>query len=255
MSNGTALVTGGAIRLGKAFALSLARAGYNIALHYHRSADAAIATQQEIQALGVECARFPFDLLAEPDMGGLIEKAIARFPDLNVLVNSASVYDAAPILDTDPALFEKQFKANFQAPFFLTQAFAKLTAGGCVVNIIDNKVAFNQFQYAAYLLSKKALADFTQLAAVELAPAVRVNGIAPGVTLPADTRTSDYINWRIQGIPLQRQGTPDNLCQALHYILANDFVNGQILMVDGGESLTHVGQNAAAYEQTTQIKQ
>lgn len=255
MSKGTALVTGGAIRLGKAFALSLARAGYNIALHYHSSVDAAIETQQEIQALGVACDRFPFDLLAEPDMAVLIDAAIARFPDLNVLVNSASTYAAAPLMETSPAMFETQFKANFQAPYFLTQAFAKLGSGGCVVNIIDNKVAFNQFQYSAYLLSKKALAEFTKLAAVELAPAVRTNGIAPGVTLPADTRTSDYINWRIQGIPVKRQGTTDNLCQALHYILENEFVNGQILMVDGGESLTNVGQNAAEYEQKMQVKQ
>ncbi|MEM6500315.1 MAG: SDR family oxidoreductase [Cyanobacteria bacterium P01_C01_bin.89] len=250
-----ALVTGSAIRLGKAFMLSLAEAGYHIALHYNSSADAAQDAQKEAQALGVECELFPFDLLQEPDMTPLIEKVRSRFPGLNVLVNSASVYDAAPIMETDPAILQKQFKANFEAPYFLTQAFAKLTDGGCVINIIDNKISFNQYQYAAYLLSKKALLEFTKMAAVELAPKVRVNGIAPGVTLPMGSRTSDYLQWRIDGIPVQHQGTPDHLCQALQYILNNDFVNGQILMVDGGEGLTNLGRNAEEYQKQTKIKQ
>lgn len=255
MTQGAALVTGGAVRLGKAFALSLARAGYDIALHYNASREAAEATAEEIRGAGVECEPFPFDFSAEAEMAPLVEKVAARFPHFNLLLNSASVYQSAPLMETDRALFESQFKVNFQAPYFLTQAFAKARDRGCIVNIIDNKIAFNQFQYSAYLLSKKALAEFTKLAAVELAPNFRTNGIAPGVTLPADTRTPDYVKWRIQGIPLQRQGTPDNLCQALHYILDNEFVNGQILMVDGGESLTNVGQNAADYEQKTQVAQ
>jgi NAD(P)-dependent dehydrogenase (short-subunit alcohol dehydrogenase family) len=165
------------------------------------------------------------------------------------------VYDAAPIAETTPDLFAKQFKVNFEAPYFLTQAFAKNGGTGCVINIIDNKVAFNQYQYSAYLLSKKALAEFTKLAAIELAPQVRVNGIAPGVILPAGSRTSDYIQWRVQGIPVKQQGSTENISQAVSYILNNPFVNGQILFVDGGESLTNVGQNAVTYEQTTQIKQ
>jgi NAD(P)-dependent dehydrogenase (short-subunit alcohol dehydrogenase family) len=93
------------------------------------------------------------------------------------------------------------------------------------------------------------------LAAIELAPQVRVNGIAPGVILPAGSRTSDYIQWRVQGIPVKQQGSTENISQAVSYILNNPFVNGQILFVDGGESLTNVGQNAVTYEQTTQIKQ
>ncbi|MEM9770453.1 MAG: SDR family oxidoreductase, partial [Cyanobacteria bacterium P01_D01_bin.73] len=92
-------------------------------------------------------------------------------------------------------------------------------------------------------------------AAVELAPKVRVNGIAPGVTLPMGSRTSDYLQWRIDGIPVKNQGTPDNLCQALQYIISNDFVNGQILMVDGGEGLTNLGRNAEEYQKRTKVKQ
>ncbi len=252
---GTALVTGSAIRLGKAIARGLAESGYNIALHYGSSQAAAEQTAEEFRSLGVQCELFPFDLLNEPDMQPLIDRVRSRFDDLSVLVNSASVYDAAPIAETTPDLFAKQFKVNFEAPYFLTQAFAKNGGSGCVINIIDNKICFNQYQYSAYLLSKKALAEFTKLAAIELAPAVRVNGIGPGVILPAGSRTSDYIQWRVQGIPVKQQGSTENISQAVNYILSNPFVNGQILFVDGGEGLTNVGQNAVTYEQTTQIKQ
>ncbi|XGV87991.1 MAG: SDR family oxidoreductase [Limnothrix sp. BL-A-16] len=254
-AQGTALVTGSAIRLGKAISQSLAQAGYNIALHYNSSQEAALATADEFRSYGVECDLFPFDLLNEPDMNPLVERVRSRFGDLNVLVNSASVYDAAPIAETTLDLFEKQFKVNFQAPYFLTQAFAKNNGSGCVINIIDNKVAFNQYQYSAYLLSKKALAEFTKLAAIELAPAIRVNGIAPGFILPVSTRTQDYVEWLIDGIPVKQQGSTENIVKAVHYILDNSFVAGQILFVDGGESLTNVGRNAVTYEQITQIKQ
>lgn len=133
-------------------------------------------------------------------------------------------------------------------PYFLTKAFALQCKTGSVINIIDNKIAFNQYQYSAYLLSKKALAEMTKLAALELAPAVRVNGLAPGVVLPASVRTQKYIDWRIEGIPVKRQGNTNNITQALYYLLDNDFMCGQILTVDGGESLTNIGQNAANHE-------
>ena len=246
---GTALVTGGAVRLGKALAMSLAQRGFHIALHFNSSCEAALETREAIRATGVECDLFPFDLHAEVEMAPLLAAVRERFSDLAVLVNSASAYDAAPILQTDRGLFERQFKINFQAPFFLTQAFARSVETGCVVNILDNKIFFHQYHYAAYLLSKKTLAEFTQLAALELAPRIRVNGICPGVILPAESRTADYVNWRVRGIPLHRQGGTQNICHALHYLLENDFVTGQILTVDGGESLTNIGQNAAAYEQ------
>ncbi|MFT5426578.1 MAG: pteridine reductase [Gammaproteobacteria bacterium] len=245
---GTALVTGGAVRLGKVFALSLAEAGYNLAIHYNSSSDEAKATALEAKKSGVECEIFQFDFSQGNEVCELISTVRSRFSDLNVLINSASAYDQATMMETPEAVLEKQFKINFQTPYFLTKAFAQQCKTGNVINIIDNKIAFNQYHYSAYLLSKKALADFTKLAAVELAPDVRVNGLAPGVVLPANVRTQDYVDWRVQGIPVKRQGEANNINQALHYILTNDFVCGQILTVDGGESLTNIGQNAASYE-------
>ncbi len=248
MSKGTALVTGGAVRLGKIFCASLANAGYDLAIHYNSSFEQAAVTAEEFRDKGVNCETFQFDFSKKNDVSDLITNVRKQFPDLNVLINSASVYDQATIMETPELILERQFKVNFQAPYLLTQAFAQQCKTGNVINIIDNKIAFNQYQYSAYVLSKKSLAEFTRLAAVELAPDVRVNAIAPGVVLPASVRSQDYIDWRIDGIPLKHQGETDNIAQALLYLLSNEFVCGQILFVDGGESLTNTGQNSANHE-------
>lgn len=241
-----ALVTGAANRLGLAFARALAGQGYDIALHYHRSADQAEMAATDIRSMGVDCHLFPFDL-ASADAGQLVTQVIEKLPALNVLVNSASAYGAATIADTEPELLHTQFAVNFSAPFALSRTFYNSVAHGNIINILDNKIAFQQNNYAAYLLSKKALAELTCLSSVEFAPRVRVNGIAPGVVLPGDTRTSDYVQWRVQGIPLGRQGGVDELIQAMMYLLDNEFVTGQILFVDGGERLNQRGLNAEDY--------
>jgi NAD(P)-dependent dehydrogenase (short-subunit alcohol dehydrogenase family) len=244
-----ALVTGGAVRLGRALALALAEAGYDIALHYGRSAEAAERTAAEIRARGVECRPFQLDLVDVDGIPGLLERARSALPGLRALVNSASAYTQATIDATTAAIFDQQLAVNLRAPFFFTQAFARQVGEGHVVNIIDNKIAFNQYQYAAYLLAKQALADLTRMAALEFAPRLRVNAVAPGVVLPAGTRSPEYIAWRVGGIPLRRQGAPADIARAVLYLLGSDFVTGQILTVDGGESLTGVGQNAAQFDQ------
>lgn len=244
-----ALVTGSAIRLGKHIALHLAKAGYDIALHYNSSADAAKETQKVIQSLGVSCEIFQFDLMDAAGSDAFIAKVQAHFPHLGVLVNSASGYTAAPIAETSPEIFDTQFALNIRAPFFLTKAFAARVARGNVVNIIDNKMAYHQYAYAAYLLAKKSLADFTRMAALEFAPQIRVNAVAPGVVLPASVRSEEYIQWRIQGIPLKKQGSPDHIGQAVLNFLQNDFITGQIMVVDGGENISNVGQHAENWKQ------
>jgi NAD(P)-dependent dehydrogenase (short-subunit alcohol dehydrogenase family) len=177
-----------------------------------------------------------------------VRAAHAALPNLAVLVNSASAYTQAPIAQTTAAVFDQQFAVNLRAPFFLTQAFAQQVGRGHVVNIVDNKIAFNQFAYAAYLLAKKALVEFTRMAALEFAPHVAVNGVAPGVVLPAVTRSPAYIAWRVSGIPLRRQGDTDDVTRAILYLLGTRFVTGQVLLVDGGESLTNTGQHAAQFD-------
>lgn len=244
------LVTGGAVRLGRAIALALAEAGYDIALHYHSSAGAAEESAVAIRALGVDCDLFPADLGAADDFFGLLDRVVTRFPRLSVLVNSASGYTQQSIAQSEVAEFDRLFAVNLRAPFFLTRAFAARVGQGSVVNIIDNKIGFNQFKYAAYLLTKKGLAEFTRMAALEFAPRIRVNGVAPGVVAPAESRSEEYIRWRVQAIPLQRKGETHHITAALLHLIDNDFINGQVIVVDGGENIANTGRNAGEYDQS-----
>lgn len=243
-----ALITGGAIRVGLHFAKTLAAQGYDIAIHYNSSTQQAKEAVAAISALGVQCKAYAFDFLADGDPSGLISQVARDFPHLSVLVNGASIYNAAPIAETSREMLESEFRVNFFAPYMLCGAFAREVSAGNIINILDNKIAFQQYQYGAYLSSKKALAELTRMAAMEFAPRIRVNGIAPGVIMPGVTRSDAYIAWRAQGIPLKRQGSADELSKALLYILDNEYITGQHLFVDGGESLFHIGQNAEVYE-------
>lgn len=244
---GAALVTGGGTRLGSHFALNLASRGYDIALHYNTSREPALRVAERVRAMSRRCELFELDFNMDRDPGHLVSEVATAMPGLNLLVNSASAYDAVATADTDRAMLEKQFGVNFFAPYLLTRRFATDVKAGSVINILDNKIAYQQYHYSAYLLSKKTLAEFTKMAALEFAPAIRINGIAPGVVLPMGSRTSEYLDWRIDGIPLKRQGLPEELCQAMNYLLDNPFVCGQILFVDGGEAINHVGRNSETF--------
>ena len=244
-----ALVTGGAIRVGLHFAETLASLGYDLAIHYNSSEKRADEAVAKIRALGVECRAFRFDFQSGKNPSALIEQVVEVFPGLSVLVNCASIYNAAPITETTMDMLHTEFQVNFFTPYLLSGAFARRVETGNIINILDNKIAFQQYQYGAYLSAKKALAELTKMAAMELAPRIRVNGIAPGVIMPGVTRTDDYIAWRVQGIPLKRQGAVEELGKALIYILDNEYITGQHLYVDGGESLFHIGQNAEVYEE------
>ena len=246
-----ALITGGATRLGLAFSEFLARAGYDIILHYNGSSEAASLAIKNIKKLGVSCTAIQADL-SKTDPADLIGQAVECHSNISVLVNSASVYDAATIAKTSMEILQRQFAVNMFAPFILTQAFADVCSRnsdtkGQVINILDNKIAFQQYSYAAYLLSKKSLADFTHMAAIEYAPNIRINAIAPGVILPGVERTSDYLAWRVEGIPLKMQGRVEHLLHAMNYLLVSDFVTGQVLTVDGGEGTNHQGLNAEQF--------
>lgn len=246
------LITGAGTRLGSLFARHMARQGFDVALHCHHSVEGAQMLAQELGEQGRQADVFPQDFTEPFDSDHFLEKVQARFPGLCCLINNASAYEAAPAQQTGRELLETQFRVNFTTPFLLAGSFKRQVGKGQIINIIDNKIAYQQYQYAAYLLSKKALADFTRLAAVEFAPQVRVNGIAPGVTLPGVTRNEAYLQWRIAGIPLAKKGSDQHLMAALDYLLQNDFVTGQILFVDGGESLNLVGRNAENFSDAQQ---
>lgn len=232
----TALVTGAAKRLGRAAALHLAGQGYNIALHYNSSKAQAMDTAQAIYKKGVRCELFACDLADEKAVKELLPKVHKAFPNLNLLVNSASIFIPNKFGDKDLDLFKAHWDINFKAPYILSCAFSRLVKKGQVVNFIDANVAKHESRYADYLLTKKALYEFTQMAAVQWGPALRVNGIAPGMILPPIHHPDDR-KARARNIPLKRVGDPKYVLQALQYLLDNDYVTGQVLAVDGGEQL------------------
>lgn len=242
--NKVALVTGGAVRLGKEIAHHLGKSGYDIALHYNSSQEAATESQIEIKNAGVDCRLFSADLAQEND---LIKRVVDSFSRCDLLINSASWYYQSNIRSTDEDSLTQAFNVNLKAPFLLCRDFANLCKTGNIINILDNKIKFNQYEYAAYLLSKKSLAELTLIAAIEFAPDIRVNGISPGVVMPMSSRPSEYIEWRLETIPLKKMGNAGNIMQGIDYILSNDFVSGQILTIDGAENENHIGRNAAEY--------
>ena len=233
----TALVTGGAKRIGKAIALSLADRGINIALHYHTSKKDAEKLQKEIESKSVVCGLFQCDLQDMHQVENLIPKVFEKFPDTNLLINSASIFKRAGLMDSDTDLFDQHMNIHLKAPFFLTQHFARYCSRGHVINLLDTKISRVLIQYFAYTLSKKALADFTRMAAKELGPNIRVNGVCPGLILPsADMSQEEFIH---QGdhLPLKQTGNPEHIVSAIQFLLDNPFVTGEILLVDGGEHL------------------
>ena len=235
---GTALVTGGAKRIGKAIALSLADAGWNIALHYRSSAHEAVSVCDDVRNRGVEGTCFQCDLDQIEEVVHLIPEVHRAFPDLNVLINNASVFGRVSFKDTDPKTLEHFWSVNLRAPFFLTQSFAGQCSGGNIINILDTKVNRNSIAYLAYTLSKKNLADFTRMAAKILGPAFRVNGISPGPILPSSGMSRSDFEKLGSRLPLQTTGHPLHIINAVHFCLENAFITGEIINVDGGEHLT-----------------
>lgn len=224
-----ALVTGAGIRVGAAIARDLARHGWRVAGHYrtHRPSRLAAALQAD---------------LALPDGPAALAAAFrARFSRLDLLVNSAAAFDAIPLAETDAAAFDSQMELNARAPLLLTRALAPLLrrSGGSVVNVVDvggGLVAWRG--YAAYAASKAALARLTECLALELAPGVRVNGVAPGTVLWPESYPAARRRELARRIPLGRAGVPDDVAEAIRYLAGARFVTGAILPVDGGRHLS-----------------
>jgi pteridine reductase len=234
---GAALVTGGGKRIGRTLCLRLADTGYDIAVHYGRSEEEAAEVCERVRERGRRCDIFQADLSDRHETGTLISRVKADMPDLQVLVNSASIFERSPFLETEDQLLDRQWEINFRAPFMLTRDFARLCGQGCVVNLLDTKINRVLTRYFAYSLTKKALADFTRMAAKELAPSIRVNGVAPGLILPSASMSKEEFEDLGSRLPLKRTGHPDFIADAVEFLVTHPFITGEILNVDGGEHL------------------
>ena len=232
-----ALITGGARRIGKHIALTLADLGYDIALHYNTSESQASSLADELKEMDCRCELFQADLSKPSHVEHLIDGVRQSFPELSILVNNASIFEPASIADTTNDSLFKHLNTNLIAPFILTRDFANGAEDGQVINILDTHISQARTTHAAYLLAKKGLADFTEMAAKEYAPDVRVNAIAPGAILPPPHADLDHMDRILDRIPMKRQGDVDHITSALSFFLENDYLTGQIIYADGGEHL------------------
>jgi NAD(P)-dependent dehydrogenase (short-subunit alcohol dehydrogenase family) len=235
----TALITGSAKRLGKEMAIHLASLGWNIAIHYNRSESEAKLFRDQLTAgyPDQQFELFQVDLGQLNEVEQLITRVFEAMGTIDLLINSASVFESSKLSQTPADLFDRHMNINFKVPFILSRNFAHTFNSGVIVNIVDSRIVTNQSNYAAYSLSKKALWEMTKMAAFEFGPEIRVNAIAPGLILAPEDKTEDYL-WKLAGsIVMKRPGGLKPILTSLDYILENDYLTGQLLFCDGGENL------------------
>lgn len=241
LSGRVAIVTGGGRRIGQAICLALADAGASVLVHYSRSAEEARGTLEMIAALGrdADCvgADFQNPAAAAPQV---IEAAYKRFGRADILVNSAAIFQPGSLASTTESDWDRHFAINLKAPAFLCRAFAARHQAGhpaAIVNLADWRGLRPTPGHLSYTLTKAGIVTLTRLLALELAPDIRVNAVAPGAILPPPGASTDALERLAQKVPLKRHGEPSDVTNAVLYLLRSDFVTGDVLCVTGGEEL------------------
>lgn len=240
-----AVVTGGAVRIGREVSLALAREGARVCVHYGRSQSEAERTASEIRAAGGEAVTVQADLM-EPEAAAekIFSAAVSRWGFVDVLINSAAIFESGSLLATTSDTWDRHHRINLQTPVWLSREFARRLPpdrDGAMINIVDWRAVRPQPGHLAYTLSKAGLVCLTQILAQELAPRIRVNAIAPGAILPAPGVTPAEFDRLADQIPLRRTGNTSDIVRAAMYLLQSDFVTGEILHVTGGQQLATLG--------------
>ena len=235
---GAALVTGGGRRIGRAISLELARAGFDIVIHYRGSKDAAEVVADEVRTLGRRAATVAGDLSDESEVRDIIPAAAEALGPLSVLINNASVFEDDRVGELVRESWDKHIETNLRAPIVLTEAFAaQADNGGCVVNLLDQRVLKPDPRFFSYALSRNGLWWATRTMAQALAPRIRVNGVGPGPTLPSIHQTAEDFAAEAAGILLEKPGSPEAVAAAVRWLVDSDLVTGQMIAVDGGQHL------------------
>jgi NAD(P)-dependent dehydrogenase (short-subunit alcohol dehydrogenase family) len=245
-----ALITGSAVRLGRAMALDLAASGWDVAIHYNGSADAAGQTAADVRALGAAAVTLQADLLDETATAGLVAAAARGLGGpLALLINNASLFENDRVTTGTRESWDRAMESNLRAPVKLTQDFAaqapraqrdandEPVARAVVINMIDQRVLKPTPMFHSYFLAKSALLAFTRTAAMDLAPDIRVAAIGPGPTLPASRQSEDHFRRQREACILQRGADPEDIVHAMRFILGNKAFTGQMLAIDGGQHL------------------
>ncbi len=235
-----ALVTGGAHRVGREIAIALAQAGCHLAIHYHSSEKAAKDTASAAKALGVKAAIFRSDLRKLDQIEGLFRLIDSEFGPLDILINSAAIMKKVSIKKADEENWHNTIDLNLKAPFFCIQKAAermRINGAGAIVNVSDIAGLRPWRDYPLHSVSKAGLEMLTKVAAREYAPEVRVNAVAPGPVLKPDEMSD--ARWQELGgaLPIQHPGNASDVARAVLFLLENDFITGETLVVDGGNQL------------------
>jgi pteridine reductase len=235
-----AIVTGAAVRLGKAIALALAKRGAKLVIHYNTSVGPAQETVNEMRSMGQEAIAVQADLSESGQALWILERAVAHYGQVDILVNSAAIFEPGAWEDTSEENWDRHFDINLKSPFFLTQAFARQVGTerqAHVINMADWRGVRPGANYIAYTLTKAALIAMTQSLALALAPNIQVNALAPGLILPPPGEGPEYLERTALKIPARRTGSPAEIVKAVLYLLDADFVTGELVFVTGGEHL------------------
>lgn len=236
----TALVTGGARRIGAACVHALARAGAKVVVHAHHSLAQAQEVCREVAFAGGEARIVQGDLLDPQGVGRIMEQAQNHFGPLTILVNNAAIFEPGTVRDTSMENWHRHMEINLTTPFFLMQHFARQCPSGAmgkIVNLIDQRVLRPRGGHVAYTAAKSALWTLTRMAAMELAPEIQVNAIGPGPILPVEGEAHENFTRVVHGTPMGRPGTPEEIGETLLFLLQQDFITGEMICVDGGEHL------------------
>jgi len=233
----TALVTGAAKRIGRVIALTLARNGAHVVVHYHQSAQEALELCSEIQRLGVSAWPVPGDLMDAQQAEKIFPDAVAKAGPIDILVNNGSIFEKDTLWEATEESIGKNVRIHAVAPLILARQLARQERAAHIVNLLDTRVAVHDREHASYDLSKSMLLTLTRMLALELAPKVAVNAIAPGSILPPPGQGQAYMAKLTYTNPLNRIGDPEEIAETVLYLVRSRFVTGQIVYVDGGMHL------------------
>jgi len=233
------IITGGATRIGAAIAISLASPALQITLHYNKSEKEAKKLQAKLKNIGCKIFLIKADLSKVTQAKKIISYAHKKMKGLDCLINNASIFEKDDLYNFNEKSFNNHLNVNLRAPAILTQEFKKCLKlkKGNIINIIDQRVFKLTPFFFSYTLSKSGLQTLTKTSAMSLAPNIRVNGIAPGPTIKNKRQTEKHFKKQYKSLILKKKVDPENICETVKYFINNDNITGQIISVDGGQSI------------------
>lgn len=238
----TVLVTGGAKRVGRGITLAMARAGANVVINYNSSADEALETATEVEALGVQALPVQASVTDYDQVGAMVAQAKERFGGIDVLVNNASVFLPDPLPTNDLAIWHKSIDTLVHGPFYCANQVAPLMleqGGGVIISISDLSALEPWPGFAGHAVGKAAILALTRQLALELSPTVRANAVIPGPALRPHNYDDEKYERTAAKTLLGRWGTPEEMAHAVRFLVEADYITGETITVDGGQRYGH----------------